>query len=359
MTGIELRATVTIDRYHRQILLPELGATGQAKLSAARVLLVGCGALGGVIAEQLVRAGVGFLRLVDRDIVELTNLQRQVLFDEADARDGVPKAIAAAKRLSAINSTVQVEPHVADVNPDNIESLMRAGAGAGAGNGFVHLILDGTDNVETRYLINDAAVKHGVPWVYGGCVGTEGRMLSIKPGVTACLRCLFPQPPAPGELPTCDTAGVLGAVAAMVGSAQVVAAIKFLAHGSAGELVRSDGWNFAMRTNSTEDARRVDCPTCGERRFTFLDSPARGVVQLCGRNAIQVSPAEEGRVDLKQLARRLAACGEVHATQHFVRIALAQERSVEMTIFNDGRALIRGTTDATRARSLYARYVGS
>ena len=344
---------VTIDRYHRQILLPQIGREGQVRLSAARVLLVGCGALGSTIAEQLVRAGIGFLRIVDRDIVEMTNLQRQVLFDETDAREGTPKAVAAVNRLRAINSEIRVEACVSDLHQENVESLIRDSGGV------VDLILDGTDNVETRYLLNDAAVKHRVPWVYGACVGTEGRAMSIKPGMTACLRCLFPQPPGPGELPTCDTAGVLGPVAGMVASAQVIAAIRILTQDQAGELVRIDGWNSAMRSSPTLEARRTDCVTCGLRRFEFLDSTARGTVQLCGRDAIQVRPTGATQVDLKQLAVKLAPIGTVRATQFLMRFEASEDPTVHFTIFADGRALLKGVSDPIRARSLYARYVGS
>src|ERR1019366_9198861 len=237
-----------MDRYHRQKLLPFIGDDGQARLDKSRVLLVGCDALGSVIADQLVRAGIGHLTQVDRDIVELTNLQRQVLFDEADARDGVPKAIAAGNRFKAINSSVTIEPIVMDVHSGNIEELAgvlpssRSGRPEGAlastaaeqsapsGRPLrgVDLILDGSDNVETRYLINDVAVKHGIPWVYGACVGVEGRVMLIRPGQGPCLRCVFPNPPEAGELPTCDTAGVLGPAAAIVASMQVIASIQFL-----------------------------------------------------------------------------------------------------------------------------------
>src|SRR5687768_2495058 len=204
-------------RYHRQQLLPQVGEEGQSKIGAARVLLIGCGALGTVIADQLVRAGVGRLRICDRDVVEATNLQRQVLFDESDAAEGAPKAVAGARRLSRINSSVRIEPHVIDVHSGNIEELIAGREGLSR----AHVILDGSDNAEVRYLVNDAAVKHNVPWVYGGCVGTSGRVMAIVPGKTPCLRCLFPQPPSAGELETCDTAGVLAPAAAMVASFQV------------------------------------------------------------------------------------------------------------------------------------------
>ncbi len=213
---------MTQDRYHRQQLLPRMGAEGQSKLAASRILLIGCGALGTVIAEQLVRAGIGFLRICDRDLVELTNLQRQVLFDERDARDELPKAIAAARRLHEVNSTVPIDARVVDVHRGNLEALI------GEGTGRVHLILDGTDNVQTRYLVNDAAVKLGIPWVYGACVGTEGRVMGIVPDGTPCLRCIFNDPPLPGELATCDTAGVLASAASLVASLQAVTAMKIL-----------------------------------------------------------------------------------------------------------------------------------
>ena len=207
-----------MNRYHRQILIAQIGERGQQILGSSRVLLIGCGALGTVTAEQLVRAGVGHLRLCDRDVVELTNLQRQTLFSERDASDGTPKALAAASRLSAINSQVTIDAQVTDVHSQNIERLIEN----------IDVIVDGTDNVETRYLLNDAAVKHSIPWVYGACVGTTGRALGIIPGKTPCLRCLFPQPPAPSELPTCDTAGVLASSAAIAGSLQVTEVLKIL-----------------------------------------------------------------------------------------------------------------------------------
>ena len=206
-----------ISRYHRQVLLPQIGQAGQERLAGARVLLVGCGALGSVIAEQLARAGVGLLRIADRDVVELTNLQRQVLFDERDVAEHTPKAVAAARRLKEINSEVRVEALICDVHAGNIEDFVDG-----------DLIIDGTDNVETRYLVNDISVKHGLPWVYGACVGTEGRCMAVLPPEDACLRCVYPEPPSATELPTCDTAGVLGPAAALVASLQVTAAIRLL-----------------------------------------------------------------------------------------------------------------------------------
>ena len=339
------------DRYHRQVLLPQVGPAGQARLAASHVLLVGCGALGSVLAEQLVRAGVGLLRLVDRDVVEWSNLQRQVLFDESDAREGLPKAIAAQRRLARVNSTVRLEPVVADVHSGNVETFATS----------VDLILDGTDNVETRYLLNDVSVKHGIPWVYGACVGTEGRAMPVVPVKAACLRCVFPEPPAGAELPTCDTAGVLGPVAAAVASVQSVAAIKLLT-GNATD-VRSLLWSadlWAGRFRTTPVERDPDCPACGRHEFAFLDRPPSQSTSLCGRRSVQVSPARtDARVDLDAVALKLRGAGEVIRTPYLVRCRLRDKVGVEMTLFADGRMILSGTTDRDSARSLYARYVGA
>jgi molybdopterin/thiamine biosynthesis adenylyltransferase len=339
------------DRYHRQTLLPQIGAAGQARLASSRVLLVGCGALGGVIAEQLARAGVGSLRIVDRDVVEWTNLQRQVLFDEADARRGIPKAIAAARRLARLNSEVKVDPVVADLHSGNVESVAEG----------ADLILDGTDNVETRYLINDVSVKHGIPWVYGACVGTEGRVMPVLPGRTACLRCAFPQPPAGADLPTCDTAGVLGPVAAAVASVQSVAAIKLLTGNVAD--VRSELWSadlWAGRIRTTVVERDPNCRACSRHEFEFLDRPAGQSTTLCGRGAVQVRPAEANiRLDLSAAAQKLKGVGDVELTPYLVRCRPRGDGRVELTLFADGRMIVSGTTDQDNARSLYARYVGA
>ena len=335
-----------MERYHRQSLLPFIGAEGQARLGAARVLLVGCGALGGVVAEQLVRGGIGTLRLADRDVVELTNLQRQVLFDESDARDGVPKAAAAARRLAAVNSAVAVEPAVVDVHAGNLPDLMAG----------VDVVVDGTDNAETRYLINDACVKAGVPWVYGGCVSADGRVMAVRPGVTACLRCVFPDPPAVGELPTCDTAGVLGPAAAVVASLQVIAAFKLILGVPVDGLTVMDLWRGRWRTVDT-GGPRADCPCCGRREFPFLErSVEGGTTHLCGRDAVQVRPVTAGRTDLAALGERLAGVGRVERTPFLLRFR--PEDGITLTVFGDGRTLVGGTTDVGRARSLVSRYVG-
>jgi adenylyltransferase/sulfurtransferase len=339
-------------RYHRQTLLPQIGPAGQERLARARVLLVGCGALGTVIAEQLARAGAGFLRICDRDVVETTNLQRQVLFDESDAAAGRPKAVAAAERLRAINSSVRVDPRVVDVHSGNIELLIDG----------VDLILDGTDNAETRYLVNDAAIKHSKPWVYGACVGTSGRVMAVLPMTRPCLRCMFPQPPGPGELETCDTAGVLASAASVVASLQVVEAMKILVGdpASARELVTIDLWPLRFRTIHTENARRADCPTCVFRRFEFLDArPGAATTALCGQNTVQVRPASNGTpFDLDAAAERLAVAGPVERSPFFVRCAL-RDSKLSITLFPDGRAMVHGTADLSVARSIYARFVGT
>jgi len=356
---VESTGNFSVSRYQRQILLPQIGEAGQEKLAAARVLLVGCGALGGNIAEQLVRAGVGFLRLVDRDIVELTNLQRQVLFDENQVRTAWPKAAAAAERLAAINSSVEVDAHILDVHAGNIEML--AGVDGELPGGPVHLILDGTDNVATRYLINDVAVKHGIPWVYGACVGMEGRVMAVKSSESACLRCVFPTPPRAEELATCDTAGVLGAAAAVVASLQVVAAIKILTgrlESQADELVSMDLWTGRFHRTSLVDAKRADCDCCGLRKFAFL-SQVRGdsSVTICGRDAVQVAGGR--RVDLDQFASRWESAGRVERNRFFLRCRLVEPANVCLTLFADGRLIVQGMRDVTRAKSIYARFVGA
>jgi adenylyltransferase/sulfurtransferase len=339
-----------MDRYHRQTLLPQIARKGQQRLASSRILLIGCGALGTVIAEQLARAGAGFLRICDRDIVELTNLQRQTLFEESDAADGIPKAIAAANRLRRINTTITIDPHAIDIHSGNIEQLL-------AGS---DIILDGTDNAETRYLLNDAAVKHTIPWVYGACVGTTGRVMGIVPGRSPCLRCLFPDPPGAGELATCDTAGVLAPAANVVASLQVVEAMKILLAdpSAATEMITLDLWPMRMKSIATIDARRPDCPTCGQRDFAFLNTrPGAGAAVLCGRNTVQLTPAPNGTFQLERLKPRLESAGNVQATPYFLRCQIRQS-NLTLTLFPDGRALVHGTADPAVARSIYAKIVG-
>jgi adenylyltransferase/sulfurtransferase len=346
------------NRYHRQMLLPQLGQQGQRRLASGRVLLVGCGALGTIMAEQLARAGVGFLRIADRDVVELSNLQRQVLFDEQDAREGLPKAVAAANRLRRINSSVTIDAQVVDVHAGNIEQLV-----GGDSQSPVDLILDGTDNVETRYLINDVAVKRGIPWVYGAAVGSEGRVMSVLPGKTACLRCVFADPPGPGQLATCDSAGVLGPAVGVVASLQACIAIKILSGNddAVGEqMTVIDLWNNRLHTVSLAGARCDDCLTCGARRFEFLDQKrGSAAASLCGRNAVQIRPMSRDGVDLPRLAARLETAGTVQPTPYFVRCTLAEFAGISLTVFPDGRVIVHGTGDVARARSISARFVGA
>ena len=337
-----------MNRYQRQSLLPFVGAEGQAKLAAAHVLIVGCGALGGTVAEQLCRAGVGTLKLVDRDWVEWTNLQRQVLFDETDARLRTPKAVAAAKRLSAVNSTITIQPHVADIDAENLEKFATG----------VDVIVDATDNVDTRYLINDVSVKHDIPWVYGGCVGAEGRVMTIRPRAGPCLQCVWPVAPAAGEVATCDTAGVLGPAASVIASLQATAVLRLLVAQPEAipSLLSVDVW--AGRFQAINVDRDPHCPCCGRRLFEFLsDAKARGGVTLCGRNSVQIRPMKT-EVDLRLLARRLHHVGEVQMNRYLLRFSPSGEPGILLTIFPDARVIVQGTSDTSRARTIVGRFLG-
>lgn len=335
-------------RYSRQTLLPQIGALGQERLRTSRVLLVGCGALGATIADQLVRGGVGFIRIADRDIVELSNLGRQTLFDESDARAAAPKAVAAANRLARINCDVTVEPHVLDIAADNIESLSKD----------VDLILDGTDNVATRYLINDVAVKLDRPWVYGACVGVEGRVMPVLPGRGPCLRCVFEQPPAAGELPTCDTVGVLGSAAALVASWQCAIAFRILLNDSPPMgLMTFDVWAQRAHRIDISNSRRADCVCCSRRTFEYLDRAPESGASLCGRDAVQIRGARAEPIDLAALTKRLSKVARVERSEYLVRAVLA-DSPMRLTIFLDGRVIVHGTSNPTEARSLYDRFVG-
>ncbi len=341
------------ERYSRQMLFHGIGEEGQRQIRQGRVLLCGCGALGSAIADGLVRAGVGFLRVVDRDFVELSNLQRQVLFDEQDIAEALPKAIAASRKLAKINSTVSIEPIVADIDYTNIRALTAT----------VDLILDGMDNFETRFLINDAALDLRLPWIYGGCVGSHGQVMAIFPGQTACLRCLIGDVPGPGMIDTCDTAGVLGPTVNVVAALQVVAALKILAgHRELLEPVLTivDVWDGTMRQMNVANLReRADCPACVHGKRDWL-SGTKGsqTTVLCGRNAVQISPAEKHALSLPDLAVRLRGTGEVSQNAFLLRLTLPGDE-FQLTIFADGRAIIKGTDDLAVARSLYARYVGA
>lgn len=335
-------------RYARQVVFPGVGDEGQQRLGQSRVTLVGCGALGTVIANVLARAGVGFLRIVDRDFVELTNLQRQVLFDEQDAQDGVPKATAAVEKLQRINSEIAYEAVVADFGPDNAERLIAD----------VDLVLDGADNFEVRYVVNDACVKLGKPWVYAAAIASYGVLMPIIPGQTACLRCALADPPPAGSVDTCDTAGVLGPTPGIVANLAAAEGIKLLI-GATEQLRRGLTWIDCWYNTFSETAIESpveDCPTCQQRRFEFLERPPSSAgATLCGRDAVQVRPPRPGAIDLPSLAGRLAAVGSVRQGPHIVRLTVPPH---ELTIFEDGRAIVKGTSDVAVARRLYARYVG-
>jgi adenylyltransferase/sulfurtransferase len=322
------------------------------RLADCRVTLLGAGSLGSVVAEQLVRAGLGFLRLIDRDIVETANLSRQTLYDEQDAANNRPKAIAAARRLRQIDSSVRLDPIIQDVDAGNAEALL-------AGDAKPDLIVDATDNADTRYLLNDVAVKHGIPWVYGGCVAAEGRVMPIVPGRTPCLRCVFPQPPAAGELPTCDTAGLLGPAAAVVGSLQTVAAIKLLMKcpDTAATLMSFDLWKQTHQQIALGQPDAA-CPACGRRVFDFLDRSRIAAARLCGQNAVHIRPAAATQLDLPELAARLSRVGQATANEYVIRWQPQNNKGISVTIFPDGRATVHGTNDVSRAKSLYAQHVG-
>jgi molybdopterin-synthase adenylyltransferase len=337
------------DRYSRQVLFRPLGEEGQARIRAARVLVAGCGGLGAESASLLARAGVGFLRIVDRDVVELSNLQRQALFEEADVREGLPKAVAAARRLARVNADVAVEPVVADLGPRNVRDLLDG----------IDLVLDGFDSFESRFLLNDACVEKGLPWVYGACIGSTGLAALLVPGRTPCLRCLLPEIPEPGTAATCDTAGILGPAAHLASSMQVGRALRWLATREApaeAELVYADVWEGRFtRTALPFRPEENRCPCCVERRFDFLSVETPQAAALCGRDSVQVRPLVPSRPDFASLAERLRPLGEVLANEHLLRF---RTEEVEMTLFSDGRAIVKGTTDPARARSLVARTFG-
>ncbi len=339
-------------RYSRQILFPPIGEDGQRCLADSRVLLVGCGALGTHIADAVVRAGVGFLRIVDRDFIELNNLQRQVLFDQDDITAGLPKAEAARRKLSRINSQVAVEAVIADGSYRNIEQLAEG----------ADLLLDGTDNFETRYLLNDLAVKTSRPWIYGACVGATGLCLPILPGEGPCLRCVFEHAPPPEFNPTCDTAGILGPTVSIVAAHEVLAAIKILTgHTEAVDrrLLHFDAWQNRISHLNVSRAKTGDCPCCDKHEFSYLAGKlAGGTTILCGRNAVQVTPAEPASVDFAAIADKLRAGGakDMQFNSFMLKACIDD---LQLTLFPDARAIVAGTKLADRARTLYARYIGS
>jgi len=336
----------TEERYSRQVLFPGIGPEGQRRLGEAKVVVVGCGATGSATASLLARAGVGALRIIDRDYVEPSNLQRQSLFDENDARESLPKAIAAARKIGAFNSEIRVDARVEDLTPSNVDQL------------FVNmgLILDATDNFETRYLVNDYAVKNGVSWIYAAAVGSYGVTMNVLPGETACLSCVFPVPPQ-GLVETCDTSGILNSVVNLVASIQATEALKILI--GARNKLRRTMLSFDLWTNDRSEISiaqpRADCETCGAHHFPYLEGKSRPHITLCGRNSVQIHERHRP-VDFAEVSRRLEPHGQVRYNDFVLKF---QPNGYEITLFPDGRAIIKGTTDTGVARSLYARYIGS
>lgn len=333
------------ERYSRQILFAAVGEQGQERLLESFVVIVGCGATGSATASLLARAGVGHLRIIDRDYVEPSNLQRQNLFDERDAAESLPKAIAACRKIADFNSDVNAEPRVNDLRPENVAELL-----AGA-----QLVMDGTDNFETRYLINDYCVQNSIPWIYTAAVASYAATMNVVPAMTACLTCVFPQTPA-GMLETCDTAGILNSAVNFAASVAATEAIKLLTHSNTVRrtLLSYDLWTN-QRAEVTADHPRSDCRTCVQREFMHLAGEGRPHITLCGRNSVQIH--EHARpIDLTEMSKRLTPHGIVRHNEFVLRFS---KTPFEITVFPDGRAIIKGTTDTALARTLYARYVGN
>ena len=335
-----------LDRYSRQTIFPGIGPQGQRKLGASFAVVVGCGALGTIISSALVRAGVGRVRVIDRDFIEYHNLQRQVLFTERDIEQNLPKATAAEQHLREANSAVEVEGVVADFSRTNAQSLVDG----------ADVIIDGLDNFETRFLINDVALKHGIPWVYGGAIGSSGMTATFLPGGRPCFRCLVNSPPAGGTL-TCDTAGVVNAVPWIIGSLQAAEALKIIL-GTAPvsrDLVMLDVWQRSFESLPLVGFVGADCPAC-KGTYDFLEGrPRTRVTSLCGQNAVQIWNTAAVGIPLDQIKERLSALGPVEASNQMVRFPVGEQ---ELVVFYDGRTIVRGTRDEKLARSLYAKYVG-
>ncbi len=337
------------NRYFKQILLAEIGEEGQKRLNASSAVVVGCGALGSVISNSLVRFGVGRVTIVDRDFIEIDNLARQILFDEEDITRGLPKAISAAEKLRRINSEVTIEPVVADLTAANIEGIFKN----------ADVVLDGTDNFETRFLINDACVKLGIPWIYAGVVATYGMVFSIVPGETPCLQCFINELPAPGSAPTCDTVGVLGTAVNIVSSIEVTEALKILL-GRREDLIKKliyiDAWYGTWKLLELKKGEK-QCPVCDERQFAYLEQKkGTRLAGLCGQNAVQISPPALTGISFSDLASRLRPHGEVTYNDYMLRFTIPPH---EFTVFPDGRTIIKGTTDESEAKILFAKYIGA
>ena len=336
-----------MERYEKQMLFQEIGSEGQIKLLNKKVVIIGCGALGTVISNNLVRSGVGFIKLIDRDYIEISNLQRQILFDEEDIKNNIPKAVAAANKLKLINSSIVIESILTDVNSKNIESLCEG----------MDVIMDATDNLQTRYLINDISIKLNIPWVYGGAIGSTGMVHTIIPHETPCLRCMFPEIPPIGSTDTCDTVGVLNSITSIVASLQSMEAIKLLLDKNDAVikgLHYIDIW--ANEFESIDLNIDKSCAACGEKRFDFLDRATDEAVYLCGKNSIQINPLQKN-ISVEEIINRLKTLNiEVKQNAYFIKFTV---EDVQFTLFYDGRAMLKNTADINKAMSLYAKYVGN
>ncbi len=340
---------LSMNRYSRQISFDPIGDKGQQRIRHSCVAVLGCGALGTASAEMLARGGIGGLILIDRDFVEESNLQRQSLFSEEDARQGLPKAVAARQALQKLNSEVEVTAWVRDLDGANIASSTEG----------CRILIDGTDNFETRFLINDFAVNRQIPWIYGAALGSFGVALAIDPKAgSACLQCLMEELPLAGSVETCETVGILATAIHAVASFQVAEALRFLSGtGFTGRILQADTWTGSWRTVPLSAQADPDCRCCGLRRFRYLELlPAQSQARLCGRNAVQLRPSRPGQVDLEGLARRLRHSVRVSCNPYLLRIGA---EDCDIALFRDGRSIVRGTEDPARARALYSRYVGT
>lgn len=349
--SVESNGGIALNRYSRQTLFAPIGKEGQQRIRQARIAIVGMGALGTVLANHMARAGVGFMRIMDRDFVEMSNLQRQMLFEEQDAENSAPKAVAAAERLRRINSDVGIEEHIIDLNPTNAESLLTD----------VDLILDGSDNFAVRFLVNDVSIKHRIPWIYGGAVSSRGVSMSIRPQVTPCLRCVFDQPPARGTAETCDTAGVISPIIHVVTSYQATEALKLIVGDHErlhNQMMHFDLWSNQFSAVDISKAQKPDCPACGLGRYEFLDMELEEdtIQSLCGRNSVQIHPIIPSQLSLPEWAERLKPLGKVELNAFLMKFHV--DDSLCIVLFPDGRAIIQGTDDIVIAKNIYSKYVG-
>lgn len=349
--SVESYGGIALNRYSRQTLFAPIGEEGQKRINQARIAIVGMGALGTVLANHMVRAGVGYIRIMDRDFVEMSNLQRQMLFEEQDADSSAPKAVAAAERLRRINSEVEIESHIIDLNPTNAESLLTD----------VDLILDGSDNFAVRFLVNDVSVKHRIPWIYGGAVSSRGVSMTIRPQVTPCLRCIFDQPPARGSAETCDTAGVISPIIHLVTSYQATEALKLIVGDNEhlhNQMMHFDLWSNQFSSIDISKAHKPDCPACRLGRYEFLDMELEEdtIQSLCGRNSVQIHPVKTSEISLPDWAERLKPLGKVELNAFLLKFHI--DENLCFVLFPDGRAIIQGTDDVITAKNLYSRYVG-